>query len=409
MLPTHAACVDLMEETFMAKRTIQLLTLLAFVVLSTTCGPPATLAPPSAYRSEIEAMRAYEDALKRNPRDARAHAWLGDLLLRAGRVEEGMGHLARATEIDSSFTDAFVLLGAHLEASGRFPEALRVYDSAVRGNPSVRHLFERRQALQERRVAALRGVDTAVFQLSQGRPDEALLTLRPLVGEIPDDPRAFELIARASLDLLPSLLAYDERKACLTEASRACAEAMRRGSTTVVALAAVVDSLSRNEEDCVSQAREKVEEGTRTFSRDLCLQQRAPHLTLVNRKGYDVTLDLRFTGGATQWVVVADQATLRASPSRDGERRGFIPRGSPVWVRRQGPEGFLNVISAQGEGWVARSVVDRASLVSVTIRNGSTARLVLGPGTAQYRLGHGIRTIAEGVEEFSPYVCYSWG
>lgn len=372
------------------------------------CGPPATLAPPSAYPSAAAAVEAYERAIARDPTDARALAWLGMLRLQDGRTDEGTDLLGKAIGIDPSLTDAFVALGAEKEKQGDYPAALGLYDAAIQGNPTLRELVQRRHDLQVRRQAAQARLDEAWMMISEGRPDEAMGLLRDLPAELPGEARVHELIARAAVDRTQSLLAYDDRKSALEEGRAAAQAAARHGSANAASLVAVIDSLLNDDTEEMARARERVEEGGETFTRDVCAQQKAPLLTIVNRRGYDLTLDLRFTGTPSQWVVVNDQVALRASPGRDAGRIGVLPRGTAVWVKRSGPDNYVNVLSAVGEGWVARSMLERASFVSFTIRANATLRAVLSPGVAHFRLGRGVKTLAEGREEFAPYLCYTW-
>lgn len=385
---------------------LPLLVLAAIATL--TCGPPVSLTPPSSYRSSADAVGAYRDALGRDPDDARAHLWLGMILIQEGRREEGMAHLLSAKQADPSMTEAFVALGRELESEGRYPEALTLYEEAIEGNDALRQVVERKHHLEQRRASALAKLDAAWALMSQGRPEEAVELLRLLPGELPDMARVRELIARSAIDIAQSLLSYDDRKALVAEAHTAIAQAAALGSANATALAAVADSLRERDEEHVAQAREKVEEGGQNFIRDICMSQRAPLLTVVNRRAYDVSLDLRFLGGATQWVVINDQVVVRSGPSRDADRVALFPRGTAVWVTRQGPDNFVHVMSALGEGWIAGSMLDRVSFVSFTVRSGSTLRVVLNPGSAQYRLGRGVRSLAEGTEEFLPYLCYMW-
>ena len=391
----------------MASRAAAVCTLI-LVALLTGCGPPAALAPPSSYQSTADASLAYQEAIARDPNDAYAHLWLGKLLLQEGRAQEAKDHLAKVTEIDPSLTEAFVLLGSQLEAEGKNPEALRLYNAAIEGNPAVHQLVERTHDLETRRASAFSGLDAAWALVAQGRAEEAAGILRALPSDLPDEPRVQELIARASLDIAQSLLTYDERKVALADAETAVNEATRLGSASMAPLVSVIDSLQREDEEQVAQAREEVEAGGETFNRDVCVGQKAPLLTITNRRGYDLTLDLRFSEGATQWVVVSDQVTLRAGPSREAERVGLLPRGTAVWIRRPGPDNYVQVVSAAGEGWVANSMIERTSFVSFSVRAGATLSVILNPGVAQYRLGRGIRSLAEGTEHFLPYLCYSW-
>jgi serine/threonine-protein kinase len=51
-----------------------------------------------------DGLRALDDALRANPRSARAHFWRGGVLHCMGRTEEGLEDVLRATELDPMFT-----------------------------------------------------------------------------------------------------------------------------------------------------------------------------------------------------------------------------------------------------------------------------------------------------------------
>ncbi len=73
------------------------------------------------------------------------------------------------------------------------------------------------------------------------------------------------------------------------------------------------------------------------------------------------------------------------------------------------PEGeYWNIVTPAGEGWLSSKLLDRSVFVKLTIPSGQTREIVLSPGTAEYRLGRGIKSLAEGRERFMPYLCYSW-
>lgn len=383
------------------------LTLLATVVLATSLSASPEVRPPAAYPSAREAVKAYEKALRKNPRDATALMWLGMVRMGEGNTTQGVELLSRACEADSSLTEAFLILGRHWEDQGDFQRAWETYQAALRGNRVLGELVARTQALEERRRTAMARLDSCFALYSEGQADQALERLRTLWRELPGDHRVFELTARAALQTLPLVMGYDARKGLLEEAAEAASRAGGLGSASGAELLGQAQALLRQEEDDLAGARERVEAPPGAFSLEVCAHQRVPLLSIRNRRTQEITLELKFLQGAFQWVVTSDAVPLRAAPSREAPRIAVLSRGTPVWlVRRQ--EAFSRVLTPQGDGWVPTAQMDRTAFVTMTVRPGSTARVLLNPGVAQFRVGRGLTVLAEGRVEFGPYTCYEW-
>ncbi|MCC2971778.1 glycosyltransferase family 41 protein [Massilia sp. IC2-476] len=109
-------------------------------------------------------------AVRRNPRDANAHALLGLGLLRARQLEQGVVSLRRALELNQKVRGLQGVLAAALFELGRFEEAVAAYRAALR--------FENGIDLQQ-------GLADALLRL--GRAPEAEAPARRAAGLAPDN------------------------------------------------------------------------------------------------------------------------------------------------------------------------------------------------------------------------------
>jgi tetratricopeptide (TPR) repeat protein len=84
-----------------------------------------------------EAAAAYHEALRVDPRDARAMALLGTALARGGQLEHAIQWLRRAIDLRPDYADAHLNLGNTLLAAGRLDEAVGEYELALRLRPTA--------------------------------------------------------------------------------------------------------------------------------------------------------------------------------------------------------------------------------------------------------------------------------
>lgn len=373
------------------------------------CTSSVGLVPPDSYDSPEVAALAYEKAIERNPNNARAHMWLGFTKLTMDHREEGVAHLSTAVKLDPSLAEAFLRLGELEEDEGRYGNALALYSDAVQGNPVIKKLIERKDAIEEMRQASFTRLDNANALLVAGEFDEALMILDEVNRDLPMDPRPKQLLARAYVGTAKTKLAYAERKSLFNKASSALEEARALGGNGAHAsLRAEIAELLTQDENEVAQARETIEAGRGIFSRQVCLGQKAPLLQIGNNSSSTLTLDLMFADNARQWVVAADYVSLRSGPGTEFDRIGQVRRGTVVWVRQTTGGEYVSVVTPDGEGWISGRLLDRVRIVRVPIAPGQTEEVMLTPGSAEFRLGRGIRSIAEGREAFLPYLCYQW-
>jgi len=71
-----------------------------------------------------QAKKNFEDELEIDPRNANAEYVLGELARDANDLSSATRHYTRATNLDTSFAEAYLGLGMSLVASKRFPEAI---------------------------------------------------------------------------------------------------------------------------------------------------------------------------------------------------------------------------------------------------------------------------------------------
>ena len=80
-------------------------------------------------------MAHYEEALRINPDDAKAHYNLGIALGQAGRVQEATEQWEQALRINPDDAEAHYNLGVALSQAGRLPEAMKHWEQVLRLKP----------------------------------------------------------------------------------------------------------------------------------------------------------------------------------------------------------------------------------------------------------------------------------
>jgi tetratricopeptide (TPR) repeat protein len=89
----------------------------------------------SALNRYQEALEAYGQALQLAPNTAFLHILRGDVLYDCGRYVEALAAIELALQLDSNVTTGHGSKGQVLEALKRYPEALAAYEQAIRINP----------------------------------------------------------------------------------------------------------------------------------------------------------------------------------------------------------------------------------------------------------------------------------
>jgi tetratricopeptide (TPR) repeat protein len=128
-----------------------------------------------------EAVRAYQQALALEPGLAGSHNNLGRLRLEQGRLDEAEAHLRQALALDPHCAPARVNLGRLRQRRGEYEEAAREYEEALRLDPSAAEALN----------------NLGLLHLDQGRPEQARAALQRALALRPDYQEA-----RLNLELL---------------------------------------------------------------------------------------------------------------------------------------------------------------------------------------------------------------
>ncbi len=199
----------------------------------------------------------HRQAVRKNPRDANAHALLGLALLRSGQLDDGVASLRRALELNPKVRGLNPVLAAALLELGRFEEAAAVYRTALRFEDdadlhqglaeSLSRLGRDDEAEAHARRAVELGPDKVTSLLVLGRVLHALKKIEEAVGVF-ERLLALEpgrLAVRHDLGLLLSLLErHTEAQACF----QAVLEVEPERATTLHQLARTHRSLKQHAE-----------------------------------------------------------------------------------------------------------------------------------------------------------------
>ena len=172
-----------------------------------------------------EAIKAYQEALRFDPKLAAAHNNLGGALFAAARFEDAAASFRRAIELEENYGQAlFNLALTHIKL-GQVKEANEMLDAALRAYHTTgeEHLKAGRLKLAEEAFRGMLQIDPeyapALIRLglvynSASRYEEAAQTLRRVVDRQPPNPAAHEFLAES----LYGLKKYDEAAAAAERA-----------------------------------------------------------------------------------------------------------------------------------------------------------------------------------------------
>jgi tetratricopeptide (TPR) repeat protein len=93
------------------------------------------LAQAGSDGSTDQAKVEFEKELEVDPHNAASEFILGELARRAGQWDEAIGRFTRASTLDIGFAEAYLALGMSLNASGKFPEAVKPLENYVKMQP----------------------------------------------------------------------------------------------------------------------------------------------------------------------------------------------------------------------------------------------------------------------------------
>jgi cytochrome c-type biogenesis protein CcmH/NrfG len=88
----------------------------------------------------LEALAAFDSALRFDPSNVSALVWMGSILLDAGRADEALDHFALATRRDPTLADAFVGIALVMVQRRQFADAegaLRRAETIDAANPRI--------------------------------------------------------------------------------------------------------------------------------------------------------------------------------------------------------------------------------------------------------------------------------
>ena len=89
------------------------------------------LAEAGSNGSTDQAKLEFQKELEVNPNDAASEFIIGELARRVGQWDEAITHFTRAATLDVGFSESYLALGMSLNASGKFPEAVKPLENYV--------------------------------------------------------------------------------------------------------------------------------------------------------------------------------------------------------------------------------------------------------------------------------------
>jgi tetratricopeptide (TPR) repeat protein len=158
----------------------------------------AAAAPPDyCFPARIEEMLMLESALAKNPADARAHYYLGNLLYDKHRRDEAIDHWEQSCRLDASFSIPWRNLGiAYFNVRRDAGRAIECYECACEANPDDARLLYEFDQLRKRTGAA---PEERLARLAQRRDlvaqrDDLTAELVTLYNQTGQSVRALDLL-----------------------------------------------------------------------------------------------------------------------------------------------------------------------------------------------------------------------
>lgn len=78
-----------------------------------------------------QALESAKEAVKRDPKNAEAHHYLGLILMNLSEYDQAIEHLREAVKIDPHFTDAHNVLGVLYRETKQYDKALKEFQAAM--------------------------------------------------------------------------------------------------------------------------------------------------------------------------------------------------------------------------------------------------------------------------------------
>lgn len=159
----------------------------------------AAQAPPEyCFPARIEELKILQSVLKANPRDAKAHYYLGNLLYDKKRYEEAIREWEASAELDPAFSISWRNLGiAYFNIRKDARRSLEAYEKAFSCNPEdARLLYELDQLRKRMGVSASQRLSTLQKHPAlRERRDDLSIEFITLVNETDQSVKALELLS----------------------------------------------------------------------------------------------------------------------------------------------------------------------------------------------------------------------
>ena len=157
-----------------------------------------------------QALESAREAVKRDPRNAEAHHYLGLILMNLSEYNQAIEHLEEAIKLDPHFTDAHNVLGVVYRETKQYDKALREFQAALADKtyrtPEKIHLnlgnlyldqgvlseaqksFEKAVSLNPKYLLGYIGLGTTYQRM--GKTDLATAQFRKVIELSPNGPEA---------------------------------------------------------------------------------------------------------------------------------------------------------------------------------------------------------------------------
>lgn len=128
-----------------------------------------------------EAKKEYEEAIRRNPKDAKIYSNLAGCLLKLGAAPDALRHLDKCLELDPTFVRAYARKGQAHSQMKEYHKALKAYEDGLKLDKENQELLQGKQAVMYQ-VQQSQGAGGDQEQLRHAMAD-------PEIQEILKDPQ----------------------------------------------------------------------------------------------------------------------------------------------------------------------------------------------------------------------------
>jgi len=157
-----------------------------------------------------QALESAREAVRRDPKNAEAHHYLGLIFMNLSEYDQAIGHLEQATKLDPHYTDAHNVLGVVYRETKQYDKALKEFQTALAdrtyrtpekiqlnlGNlyldqgvlSEAQRSFEKAVSLNPKYLLGYIGLGTTYQRM--GKPDLASAQYRKVIELAPNGPEA---------------------------------------------------------------------------------------------------------------------------------------------------------------------------------------------------------------------------